>query len=173
MRILAERMEEVHNGELGSELTILNLYHRNVKNHTACHQVPGVCKSIDEILLHTPLCRYGQVKVSLLPPGTHVKPTCGLTNLRIRLNLGLNIPNKPSYQIRVANETRTWQQGKVLILDDSFEHELFSPDLQKSQQQKRMRVGETRIVLVVDIWHPNMRKDEMHVEFEKLPLQRW
>ncbi|OBS82713.1 hypothetical protein A6R68_23297, partial [Neotoma lepida] len=48
----------------------------------------------------------------------------GPTNCRLRMHLGLVIP-KEGCKIRCANETRTWEEGKVLIFDDSFEHEVW------------------------------------------------
>ena len=39
---------------------------------------------------------------------------------------------------------RTWQEGKIIIFDDSFEHEVWHE-------------GESfRLVLIVDMWHPEI-----------------
>lgn len=71
-------------------------------------------------------------------------PHCGTSNHKIRLHLGLDIPrlNHTVPTIRVANTTKVWEEGKVLVFDDSFEHEIFNPT-------KR-----DRIVLILDAWHP-------------------
>ena len=88
----------------------------------------------------------GRVYFSVLPPGAHVEAHCGPTNTRIRLHLGLRIP--PEATMRVGTETRSWQEGKCLAFDDSFEHEVANP----SQR--------ARSVLLVDIWHPDLSAEQ-------------
>ena len=56
-------------------------------------------------------------------PGTHVRPHVAASNVRIRNHLGLVIPK--DVEIRVGDEMRTWEEGKVLSFDDSFEHEVW------------------------------------------------
>ena len=43
---------------------------------------------------------------------------------------------------------RTWQEGKVLVIDDSFEHDVWNEGT------------ESRFVLIVDIWHPELTEEE-------------
>jgi aspartyl/asparaginyl beta-hydroxylase (cupin superfamily) len=50
------------------------------------------------------------------------QPHCGPTNHRLRLHLPLLVP--PGAALRVGDETRPWVEGKVLMLDDSFTHEV-------------------------------------------------
>ncbi|KAL3215077.1 hypothetical protein MRX96_006659 [Rhipicephalus microplus] len=50
----------------------------------------------------------------------------------------------PKVRIRVANETREWKEGKVLMFDDSFEHEVWHEG------------DSLRLVLIVDFWHPDL-----------------
>lgn len=89
----------------------------------------------------------GHALFSVLDPGTHILPHCGPSNHRLRLHLGLVIPQPCS--IRVGEETRTWEEGKVLVLDDAFEHEV------------RNDSSEQRIVLLVDVWHPHFSEKEI------------
>mmetsp|Transcript_72750 Transcript_72750/g.207219 ORF Transcript_72750/g.207219 Transcript_72750/m.207219 type:complete len:88 (-) Transcript_72750:402-665(-) len=51
---------------------------------------------MDEVVKETPLCRLGQVKFSMLPPGTKVLPHCGPSNMRLRLHLGLKVKSRAS-----------------------------------------------------------------------------
>lgn len=77
-----------------------------------------------------------------MQPGVHVWPHCGPTNCRIRAHLGLVVP--PGPKIRVADEEGKWTEGKFIIFDDSFEHEVWHE-------------GESfRLVLIVDFWHPEL-----------------
>ncbi|KAH3748956.1 hypothetical protein DPMN_183445 [Dreissena polymorpha] len=79
-------------------------------------------------------------------PGVHVWPHTGPTNCRIRAHLGLKVPQGP--RIRVGNETRTWKEGKFIIFDDSFEHEVWHDGI------------DFRLVLIVDFWHPEIPEHE-------------
>ncbi len=39
---------------------------------------------------------------------------------------------------------RTWEEGKVIVFDDSFEHEVWNDSKQE------------RIVLLLNFWHPDL-----------------
>jgi aspartate beta-hydroxylase len=79
-----------------------------------------------------------------MSPNTHILPHCGPTNCRLRVHLGLIIPN--GTRIRVANEQKQWENGKLLIFDDSFEHEVWHEGT------------EYRLVLILDFWHPDLNQ---------------
>jgi len=80
------------------------------------------------------------MELSVLAPGSHLKPHCGPTNHRVRLHLGLVVPEGAS--ITCGGETRNWLEGKVLAIDDSFEHEVWN------------NATTPRAILLVDVWHP-------------------
>jgi aspartate beta-hydroxylase len=84
----------------------------------------------------------GLVSVAAVTGGTHLTAHCGPNNARLRCHLGLKVP--PGCSIRVGRETRTWIENKVIIFDDSFEHEIWHEG-----------TG-TRLVLIFDIWHPDL-----------------
>ena len=83
---------------------------------------------------------------SLLKPGTHIQPHHGMLNTRLICHVPLIAPD--GCALRVGSETRTWRQGEALIFDDSFEHEAWN------------RGGETRVVLLFEIWRPEISADE-------------
>mmetsp|Transcript_72748 Transcript_72748/g.207209 ORF Transcript_72748/g.207209 Transcript_72748/m.207209 type:complete len:126 (-) Transcript_72748:76-453(-) len=124
---------------------------------------------MDEVVKETPLCRLGQVKFSMLPPGTKVLPHCGPSNMRLRLHLGLKVPNK-QFRIRAGNETRTWKQGKVLLIEDSFEHEVLTPAA--PAKATKLTIDDVRTVLIVDVWHKDVTHLEMAVQYTQEPI-RW
>ncbi|XP_049880385.1 aspartyl/asparaginyl beta-hydroxylase isoform X3 [Pectinophora gossypiella] len=115
-------------------------------------EIPGRCKRAPvtcSIIRAEPAaagCRRGQIKFSAMEPGTHVRPHVGPTNCRLRMHLGLS--NTKDTYIRVDQETRQWQEGKVLLFDDSFEHEVWHNGTGK------------RLVLIVDVWHPDLTAAE-------------
>lgn len=88
----------------------------------------------------------GLAYVSRLAPGARVAPHRGPTNMRIRLHLGIRVPEASG--IRVGGEARRWRRGEVLAFDDGFEHEAWND------------AHEERIVLIVDVWHPDLASGE-------------
>ncbi|XP_010178663.1 PREDICTED: aspartyl/asparaginyl beta-hydroxylase [Mesitornis unicolor] len=118
------------------------LWQQGRKNENACKSVPKTCTLLERFPEATG-CRRGQIKYSIMHPGTHVWPHTGPTNCRLRMHLGLVIP-KEGCRIRCAQENRTWEEGKVLIFDDSFEHEVWQ-DAENS-----------RLIFIVDVWHPEL-----------------
>jgi aspartyl/asparaginyl beta-hydroxylase (cupin superfamily) len=97
------------------------------------------------------LARLGQRRVpgvspnamfSLLAPRTTIPPHVGVDNTRLVCHLPLVVPS--GCWFRVGAETRFWQEGKVLVFDDTIEHEATNP------------TDDLRIVLIFDIWHPGL-----------------
>ena len=83
---------------------------------------------------------------SLLKPGTHIFPHTGMLNTRLICHLPLIVPD--GCRFRVGNEVRRWEEGKLLIFDDSFEHEAWNDGTSK------------RVVLLFEIWRPEITEDE-------------
>ncbi|CDO90675.1 aspartyl/asparaginyl beta-hydroxylase domain-containing protein [Mycobacterium triplex] len=81
---------------------------------------------------------------SVLEPGKHLKPHRGPYNGVLRLHLGLLVPDAPprTVAIRVDDTVCHWEEGKVLIFDDCYEHEAWNQS------------NETRVVLFVDFVKP-------------------
>ena len=117
------------------------LYSQGRKDKRNCQRTPKTCDLIDTFP-EAASCKRGQVKFSVMHPGTHVWPHTGPTNCRLRMHIGLVIPEGVS--IRVTNEIRGWEEGEAFIFDDSFEHEVWHNGT------------EARLVLIVDMWHPDI-----------------
>jgi aspartyl/asparaginyl beta-hydroxylase (cupin superfamily) len=83
-----------------------------------------------------------EVFLSVLKPGAEIKPHYGLSNIKLTVHLGLEIPNDCA--IRVGTETQSWENGKVLIFDDSFKHEAWN----HSDSERK--------VLILELWHPDL-----------------
>ncbi|XP_073924710.1 aspartyl/asparaginyl beta-hydroxylase isoform X4 [Castor canadensis] len=122
------------------------LWQQGRKNENACKGAPKTCTLLEKFP-ETTGCRRGQIKYSIMHPGTHVWPHTGPTNCRLRMHLGLVIP-KEGCKIRCANETKTWEEGKVLIFDDSFEHEVWQD------------ASSFRLIFIVDVWHPELTSQQ-------------
>ncbi len=83
---------------------------------------------------------------SILAPGTHIEPHHGLLNTRLICHLPLIVPEDCA--LRVGNETRKVEAGKMMIFDDSMQHEAWN------------RSGEMRAILLFEIWRPELSATE-------------
>lgn len=80
---------------------------------------------------------------SILSPQKHIPPHRGPYNGVLRFHLGLRIPKNPQdCKIRVGDDIGYWQQGKSLVFDDSYQHEVWND------------TDEIRVVLFVDFLRP-------------------
>lgn len=120
------------------------LFSRGQKMHENCKKTPLTCSIIDQFA-EARYCTRGQVKFSVLDPGTHIWPHCGPTNCRLRAHLALKAEPERTI-IRVAEEKQYWKEGNWLIFDDSFEHEVWH------------KGSLPRLVLIVDFWHPGVNE---------------
>ncbi|WP_255950579.1 aspartyl/asparaginyl beta-hydroxylase domain-containing protein [Streptomyces odontomachi] len=87
------------------------------------------------------ICPLLESHFSTLLPGGSIAPHCDLWNFSINLHLAVDIPEGAG--IRVAEETRRWEEGRCLLFDYSFEHEAWNG------------AERTRTCLLADLWHPD------------------
>ena len=83
---------------------------------------------------------------SMLKAGAHIGAHTGMYNTRLICHLPLIVP--PGCRFRVGDEVREWEEGKLLIFDDTIEHEAWNDG------------PEDRVVLVFDIWRPELTEQE-------------
>jgi aspartyl/asparaginyl beta-hydroxylase (cupin superfamily) len=80
---------------------------------------------------------------SILSPRKHILDHRGPYKGVLRYHLGLIVPGEAeSCRIRVGEDIRHWQEGKSLVFDDTFNHEVWND------------TDETRVVLFVDLLRP-------------------
>lgn len=80
---------------------------------------------------------------SVFEPGIRLPPHRGPYNGVLRLHLALLVPEPRAKQgIRIGSELRTWQEGRLLIFDDAYEHEAWN------------ETDHPRVVLFVDFVKP-------------------
>jgi len=80
---------------------------------------------------------------SILAPGYHIPAHKGITKGVVRTHLGLIVPReREKCRIRVADGIRAWEAGKLFVIDDTYEHEVWND------------TDEERVVLVFDFERP-------------------
>ena len=108
------------------------------------------CPTIMNILDAAPMPRIKRrspmALISILKPGTHIEPHNGMLNTRLICHIPLIVPD--NCRLRVGAETRTVEQGKAMIFDDSIEHEAWN------------KGASARAVLLFEIWRPELSAAE-------------
>jgi aspartyl/asparaginyl beta-hydroxylase (cupin superfamily) len=84
---------------------------------------------------------------SILRPGVRIPPHHGFTNARLFCHLPLIVPPNCG-KLRVGGESRAWAEGRLMVFDDTMEHEAYNASMQ------------TRVVLLFDIWRPELTPKE-------------
>ncbi|MFI2759032.1 aspartyl/asparaginyl beta-hydroxylase domain-containing protein [Streptomyces echinatus] len=112
-----------------------NLVEKSAATAPAAHRILR-----DVVVGPEKICPLLECHFSTLLPGAVIRPHCDLWNFSINLHLAVEVPEGCS--ITVAGETRTWEEGKCLLFDYSFEHEA------------RNTGTRPRTCLLIDLWHP-------------------
>ncbi|MBF2050386.1 MAG: aspartyl/asparaginyl beta-hydroxylase domain-containing protein [Elainella sp. C42_A2020_010] len=107
------------------------------KSEKNCQRCPETAKLLEKI---------PGLKVaffSILAPGKHIPEHRGKHKGIIRYHLGLKVPQpRENCRIRVADQIAYWEEGKSLIFDDTFPHEVWND------------TDDYRVVLFLDIERP-------------------
>ncbi len=80
---------------------------------------------------------------SILSPGYHIPAHTGVSKGILRAHLGLIIPkDREKCRMRVGDRIQTWENGKIFVFDDTFEHEVWND------------TDEERVILLFDFDRP-------------------
>lgn len=130
------------------------LYGFRYRSEANCRRCPVTARTLEQIPgLQTAM-------FSILSPGYHIPPHRGVTKGVVRVHLGLKVPADLTCRIRVDDEVCNWREGKVLVFDDTFEHEVWNDS------------AEERVVLLLDFVRP-MRLPGRLVNWAFLNGIRW
>jgi beta-hydroxylase len=101
---------------------------------------------------------------SVMLAGAHVPRHTGPTKAILTAHLGLNVPIKrAACHMDVAGNDLVWEEGRVFVFDDMFEHEVWND------------TGEDRIILLLHIKRPlrfpgSMLRDLFFASLRKSPF---
>ena len=113
------------------------LYAFDYKSERNCRRCPETTRLVEQV----PGMK--TVFFSILAPGKHIPPHRGAYKGLLRCHLGLLVPEpKAQCRMRVGHEVRHWEEGKCVIFDDTYEHEI------------RNDTDGRRVVLFMDIVRP-------------------
>lgn len=129
---------------------VYHLYNQGTKINENSNQCPFTTHLLSG--LPSFMCQHvhGNAMFSVLEPGSSIEPHTGPCNYRLRCHLPLVAPS--GYRMRVGTDTTLWEEGKVMVFDDSFVHEVWH----QGEEVKEC----ARAVLIFDIWHPDVTPSE-------------
>jgi aspartyl/asparaginyl beta-hydroxylase (cupin superfamily) len=97
---------------------------------------PRTCGALDTVPY------LNQAFFSILDPGKSIPAHTGPTRAYLRYHLGLRVPVNNPPSIRIKDQHYTWKEGKSILFDDSWEHEIIN------------HADGVRAVLIVDVMRP-------------------
>ena len=124
----------------------LHLYQSGTRIDANASQCPQTIALMDSLPMPRIRNHSPEVFFSCLQPNGHIVPHHGLMNVRLTVHLGLVVPQDCG--ISVDHETRVWESGRLLLFDDSYEHEAWN------------HASRDRVVLILEAWNPHVTDAE-------------
>jgi hypothetical protein len=142
----ADRPQRGHALLADPRWSAFHLYDRGAPHPGNAPRCPATLAALEALPIPRIAGRGPMALFSVLEPGTHIPPHNGMLNTRLICHLPLIVP--PDCRLRAGSEIRAVEAGKTMIFDDSMEHEAWNDS------------GETRVVLLFEIWRPELNEDE-------------
>jgi aspartate beta-hydroxylase len=121
-------------------------FRHGTRREDNCAACPITASALDRLPLNHVREHGPEVLYSVFTPGTHLLPHRGVTNTRLVGHLPLIVPENCA--LAVGGEVHAWEPGRVVVFDDTYEHEAWN------------RSKQTRVVMIFDIWHPSLTDAE-------------
>ena len=109
-----------------------------------CPKTTKILSQVEGLMTDIP---FSYSYFSTLYPESSIQKHTGPSNIKLRCHFPIFAPEGAF--IRVAGSPTNWEDGKLMIFDESFEHEENNTENELS-----------RAVLVFDIWHPDLHLEE-------------
>ena len=122
------------------------LWEYGVPNAPVIDRCPQTATLLESLPLARIAGRAPNAFFSILQPHSHIPPHTGVTNTRVTIHFGLDVPAGCGF--RVGNETREWTEGKAFAFDDTIEHEAWNSS------------NRLRAILIIDAWNPHLSERE-------------
>ena len=125
-----------------------------------CSRFPVTSSVLDDLPLFRVEGKAVEALYSVLKPGTRIPPHRGSSNAKLTVHLPLVVPD--NCFLRADGEARRVEFGRCLFFDDSFLHDAWNDS------------QDVRIVLIFQVWHPDLTQDErMVIEESYADYERW
>ena len=109
----------------------------------------ALLESVPRLMTGVP---FGFAFFSSLRPDSQIAPHSSPMNLRLRVHVPLRLPPDGASgecSMGLAEDCLQWRLGEAIVFDDSFVHATWN------------RTDHDRVVLLFDVWHPELADDEV------------
>ncbi len=131
---LSPDQARISKGDNWKTYVLFGFQHRAERNCKLCPETARILETIPKLQ---------NAWFSILAPGYHIPPHRGVTKMLIRCHLGLIVPQqRDRCLIRVGDQYSPWEEGKCIVFDDTYDHEVWN----NTEQE--------RVVLFLDIERP-------------------
>jgi ornithine lipid ester-linked acyl 2-hydroxylase len=131
---VSPEQSSVAQGESWKSFFLYGYGHKIEQNCARCPETARIVTNIPGLKM---------AMFSILAPRSHIPQHRGPYKGLLRYHLGLIIPAPfSSCRLRVADESRSWQEGRSFIFDDSYNHEAWNDS------------DRDRVILFVDFVRP-------------------
>jgi hypothetical protein len=135
---------------------VMGVWHDRRDRHNCSLAAPSACALLRKLGSLPDAPRVLRAGYSALAPSSWIRPHFGASNTVLKLHLGLRVPSAPTADggtpcvwMRVgSSKGRTWTEGRVLLFDDSFEHEVLN------------QCASERVVFQLVLRHPDLPAQE-------------
>jgi aspartyl/asparaginyl beta-hydroxylase (cupin superfamily) len=124
----------------------VHLYQSGVANEKVIHKFPETLEALAGVPLATTNGRPSEVFISVLAPHTRIPEHFGVSSAILTAHLPIEVP--PGCGLRVHEEMRTPEAGKLMVFDDTWEHSAWNNS------------SLPRVVLIFELWHPELTEAE-------------
>jgi tetratricopeptide (TPR) repeat protein len=124
----------------------VHLYSRGVANAGVIGKFPKTLAALAQVPLATHKGNPAEVFISVLAPHTRIPEHYGVSSAILTAHLPIDVP--PDCGLKVHEETRAPEAGRLMVFDDTWEHSAWN----NSDQQ--------RVVLIFELWHPELTEAE-------------
>lgn len=107
---------------------------KQLQNQERCPRTTELLALIPELIT---------AQFSVLHPHSHILPHKGYSKIILRNHLPLIVPGDKQCGIKIEEETHYWQEGELVVFDDSFTHEAWN------------HTDKMRVVLMFDVAKPS------------------
>jgi len=138
----------------------VHFYDGMKRKEPVCQRFPYTAKVLEKLPLFRVEGSPVEALYSILKPKTKIPPHFGNSNARLTVHLPLVVPK--GCVLKAGGEEQEVVAGRAMFFDDTFRHNAWNDS------------DEVRIVLIFEIWHPDLSEEERAaVEESYIAYEAW
>jgi tetratricopeptide (TPR) repeat protein len=124
----------------------VHLYQNGIANSKVIEKFPLTLKALAGVPVATTNGNLSEVFISVLAPNTRIPEHFGVSSAILTAHLPIEVPAECG--LKVHEEIRIPEAGKLLVFDDTWEHSAWNNG------------DQPRVVLIFELWHPELNEGE-------------